>query len=85
MQQTSYFLEEKPLKLLFKFSIPCIVSLPISAPCNIVDQPFIGNWSVGAIIISVVFLTVGFPFLSKSFLFWAKTGESLAAAREYSF
>ncbi len=47
--ENSYFLEGKPIKLLLKFSIPCIASLLISALYNIVDQVFIGNSNVGAI------------------------------------
>ncbi len=39
--------EEKISKLLFKFSIPCILSLLISSLYNIVDQIFIGNSSLG--------------------------------------
>ena len=35
--------EEKLTKLMLKFSIPCILSLLISALYNIVDQIFIGN------------------------------------------
>ena len=36
MQENSYFLTEKPGKLLLKFSLPCIASLLISALFNIV-------------------------------------------------
>lgn len=39
--------EEKITKLLLKFSIPCILSLLISALYNIVDQIFVGNSSLG--------------------------------------
>ena len=38
--------EEKLNKLIFKFSIPCIMSLLISSLYNIVDQIFIGNSSL---------------------------------------
>ncbi len=140
MQQNSYFLTEKPFKLLLKFSLPCIASLLISALYNIVDQVFIGNSNVGAIgntattivypiicialafglmlgdgtasfmsitmgkkengkinkavgvgflaaiVISAIFLAVGFPLQEQILsLFGAKTAESLAAAKEYSF
>ena len=34
---------EKISKLMFKFSVPCILSLLIGALYNIVDQIFIGN------------------------------------------
>lgn len=39
--------EEKISKLLFKFSLPCVMGLLISAFYNIVDQIFIGNSSLG--------------------------------------
>lgn len=39
--------EEKISKLLMKFSIPCILSLLISALYNIVDQIFVGNSELG--------------------------------------
>lgn len=39
--------EEKISKLLVKFSIPCIISLLISALYNIVDKAFIGNSELG--------------------------------------
>ncbi|MDE6251340.1 MAG: MATE family efflux transporter [Lachnospiraceae bacterium] len=39
--------EEKISKLLLKFSLPCIMSLLISALYNIVDQIFIGNSELG--------------------------------------
>ena len=42
-----YLGKEKVSKLLFKFSIPCILSLLISSLYNIVDQIFVGNSSVG--------------------------------------
>lgn len=42
-----YLGTEKVSKLLFKFSIPCILSLLISSLYNIVDQIFVGNSSVG--------------------------------------
>lgn len=39
--------EEKISKLLFKYSIPCIMALLISALYNIIDQIFIGNSELG--------------------------------------
>lgn len=50
MEQTEksrYLGEEKIGKLLIKFSIPCILSLLVSALYNIVDQIFIGNSELG--------------------------------------
>ena len=44
---TRYLGEEKPLRLLLRFSIPCVMALLISALYNIVDQIFIGNSELG--------------------------------------
>ena len=41
--------EEKLNKLIFQFSIPCILSLLISSLYNIVDQIFIGNSSLSTL------------------------------------
>lgn len=50
MEQTNQYRmlgEENVSKLLVKFSIPCILSLLISALYNIVDQIFVGNSELG--------------------------------------
>lgn len=48
--QNSQFLgKEKISKLMLKFSIPCILSLLVSALYNIVDQVFIGNSELSAL------------------------------------
>lgn len=41
--RTRYLGQEKILKLMVKFSVPCVCSLMVSALYNIVDQIFIGN------------------------------------------
>lgn len=46
-QENSFLGNEKISKLLLKFSIPCILSLLISALYNIVDQIFVGNSELG--------------------------------------
>lgn len=46
-QENKFLGEEKISKLLLKFSIPCIISLLISALYNIVDKVFIGNSELG--------------------------------------
>ncbi len=48
-QQINYLGEEKIPKLMLKFSIPCILSLLVSALYNIVDQIFIGNSELSAL------------------------------------
>lgn len=46
-QTSKYLGEEKISKLLFKFSVPCVMGLLISALYNIIDQIFIGNSELG--------------------------------------
>ena len=49
-EQNSLFLgKEKISKLMLKFSIPCVLSLLVSALYNIVDQIFIGNSELSAL------------------------------------
>lgn len=47
MEHSRWLGEEKISKLLFKFSVPCVMALLISALYNIIDQIFIGNSSLG--------------------------------------
>ena len=47
MEQNNYLEKERVGKLLFKFAVPCILSLVISCLYNIVDQIFVGNSRVG--------------------------------------
>ena len=47
MDENEILGEDKISKLLFKYSIPCIMALLISALYNIVDQIFIGNNELG--------------------------------------
>jgi len=46
-ENNRYLGEEKISKILFKFAIPCILSLLISSLYNIVDQIFIGHSKLG--------------------------------------
>lgn len=49
-EQNSNFLgKERISKLMLKFSIPCVLSLLVSALYNIVDQIFIGNSELSAL------------------------------------
>lgn len=48
-EQINYLGKEKIPKLMLKFSIPCILSLLVSALYNIVDQIFIGNSELSAL------------------------------------
>lgn len=67
--ENKYLGKEKVSKLLFKFSIPCILSLLISSLYNIVDQIFIGNSSLGylgnaatSIVFPITIISVAFAW-----------------------
>ena len=78
MDSSSNYLEtEKVGKLLVKFSIPCVLSLLISALYNIVDQIFIGNSSVGAI--GNTATTIVFPLTCIALAFSLMLGDGAAA------
>ena len=49
MDNSQFLGKEKISKLMLKFSIPCVLSLLISALYNIVDQIFIGNSELSAL------------------------------------
>ena len=42
-QSKSFLLEEKPIRLMAAYSVPCVISLLVGALYNIVDQLFIAN------------------------------------------
>ena len=74
MEENKYLGKEKISKLLFKFSIPCILALLITSLYNIVDQIFIGHGTaeglgaVGNAATSIVFpLTLVAVALSGTF------------------
>lgn len=48
-EKSDFLGTEKITKLIFKFSVPCILSLLISSLYNVVDQIFIGNSSLSAL------------------------------------
>ncbi len=72
-----YLAEQKIGKLLLKFSIPCILSLVISALYNIVDQIFIGNSRVG--MFGIAATTVVFPLTIIAQAFAWMFGDGTAA------
>ena len=73
----NYLLNEKTGKLLIKFSVPCILSLLISALYNMVDQIFIGNSNVGAI--GNTATTIVFPLTCIALAFALMLGDGAAA------
>lgn len=78
MEKEENYLGEAPLgKLILKFSIPCILSLLVSALYNIVDQIFIGNSSVGAL--GNTATTIVFPLTVIALAFALMLGDGAAA------
>lgn len=77
MNNSEFLGKEKIGKLIFKFSIPCILSLLISALYNIVDQIFIGNSDVGSI--GNTATTIVFPLTTIALAFGLLLGDGAAA------
>ncbi|MDR3297921.1 MAG: MATE family efflux transporter [Candidatus Nomurabacteria bacterium] len=77
MQNNKYLGKEKVGKLLLKFSVPCILSLLVSALYNIVDQVFIGNSELG--FIGNAATGVVFPLTIVSMAFAWCFGDGVAA------
>lgn len=72
-----YLEKENTTKLILKFSIPCVLSLLISALYNIVDQIFIGHSSVGAI--GNTATSLAFPLITLTLAFALMLGDGSAA------
>ncbi|MFV0484661.1 MAG: MATE family efflux transporter [Candidatus Saccharimonadales bacterium] len=77
MQNNKYLGTEKIGKLLLKFSVPCILSLLVSALYNIVDQIFIGNSELG--FLGNAATGVVFPLTVISMAFAWCFGDGVAA------
>lgn len=75
--KSNYLGEEKIGRLLLKFSIPCILSLLVSALYNIVDQIFIGNSELGYL--GNAATGIVFPILIISLAFAWCFGDGCAA------
>ncbi|MCD8306823.1 MAG: MATE family efflux transporter [Clostridia bacterium] len=63
----SFMGEQKVGKLLLKFSIPCVLSLLISALYNIIDQIFIGNSEVGMLGIAATSVVFPLTIIAQAF------------------
>lgn len=77
MQNNKFLGTEKVSKLLLRFSVPCIISLLISALYNIVDQIFIGNSELGYL--GNAATSIVFPITIVSFAFAWCFGDGTAA------
>jgi putative MATE family efflux protein len=76
-EQNKYLGYQKVSKLLLKFSVPCVLSLLISALYNIVDQIFIGNSELGYL--GNAATSVVFPITIISLAFAWCFGDGAAA------
>ncbi|MDR3149245.1 MAG: polysaccharide biosynthesis C-terminal domain-containing protein [Oscillospiraceae bacterium] len=76
-EQNKYLGYQKISKLLLKFSVPCVLSLLISALYNIVDQIFIGNSELGYL--GNAATSVVFPITIISLAFAWCFGDGAAA------
>ncbi len=59
-EASNYLGTEKISKLMIKFSVPCVLSLLVSALYNIVDQIFIGNSELSALGNAAAGVTIAF-------------------------
>ncbi|MGB8455623.1 MAG: MATE family efflux transporter [Anaerocolumna sp.] len=76
-QENSHELETQPIgNLLVKFSIPCIISLLVSALYNIVDQIFIGQ---GVGYLGNAATSVAFPLVTIAFAIALMIGDGSGA------
>lgn len=73
--ENSRFLgEEKISKLMLKFSIPCVLSLLVSALYNIVDQIFIGNSELSALGNAATGVVFPIFIIAQAFAWWFGDG-----------
>jgi putative MATE family efflux protein len=77
MDNSNVLGEGKIGKLLFRYAMPCVLSLLISALYNVVDQLFIGNSSIGYM--GNVATTVVFPLTILSLALALLMGDGAAA------
>lgn len=74
----NFYLTQTPVKkLLFKFAIPCVLAMLVSALYNIVDQIFLGNSLAGQD--GIMATTVVFPFTVVALALAQLVGDGCAA------
>ena len=69
-----YLGKEKILKLMLKFSIPCVLSLVVSALYNIVDQIFVGNSELGVLGNAATGVVFPIFIIAQAFAWWFGDG-----------
>lgn len=73
-QNGQYLGTEKIYKLMLKFSIPCVLSLLVSALYNIVDQIFIGNSELSALGNAATGVVFPIFIIAQAFAWWFGDG-----------
>ena len=73
-QGNRYLGEEKIPKLMLKFSIPCVLSLLVSALYNIVDQIFVGNSELGVLGNAATGVVFPIFIIAQAFAWWFGDG-----------
>ncbi|MDE6558146.1 MAG: MATE family efflux transporter [Clostridia bacterium] len=73
-QSNRYLGEAKLWKLMLKFSVPCVLSLVISALYNIVDQIFIGNSELSALGNAATGIVFPIFIIAQAFAWWFGDG-----------
>lgn len=73
-QKSRYLGEEKLIKLMLKFSIPCVLSLVVSALYNIVDQIFVGNSELSVLGNAATGVVFPIFIIAQAFAWWIGDG-----------
>ncbi len=73
-QSNRYLGTEKIFKLMLKFSLPCVLSLVVSALYNIVDQIFIGNSELSALGNAATGIVFPIFIIAQAFAWWFGDG-----------
>ena len=73
-EESRYLGTEKISKLMLKFSIPCVLSLVVSALYNIVDQIFIGNSELSALGNAATGIVFPIFIIAQAFAWWFGDG-----------
>lgn len=73
-QGSKYLGTEKIPKLMLKFSIPCVLSLVISALYNIVDQIFVGNSELSVLGNAATGVVFPIFIIAQAFAWWIGDG-----------
>lgn len=74
LDSSKYLGEEKINKLMLRFSIPCVLSLMISALYNMVDQMFIGNSELSTLGNAATGVVFPFFIIAQAFAWWFGDG-----------